>query len=84
MEKIMTNGFCELNEQEMMGTDGGGWCDFWEDVGYNAYDYDNGKTNINPFAKTVMDRLTKFLQGGDSTVGGPKDVLPDDAFRDIT
>ena len=23
MEKIMTNGFCELNENEMMGTDGG-------------------------------------------------------------
>lgn len=23
MEKIMTNGFCELNEQEMMETDGG-------------------------------------------------------------
>lgn len=23
MEKIMTNGFCELNEQEMMETNGG-------------------------------------------------------------
>ncbi len=25
MEKVMTNGFCELNEQEMMETDGGVW-----------------------------------------------------------
>ena len=24
MENIMTNGFCELNEQEMMMVDGGG------------------------------------------------------------
>ncbi len=23
MEKVMTNGFCELNEQEMMETEGG-------------------------------------------------------------
>ena len=23
MENVMTNGFCELNEQEMMMTDGG-------------------------------------------------------------
>ncbi len=25
MENVMTNGFCELNENEMMMVDGGGW-----------------------------------------------------------
>ena len=38
MEKIMTNGFCELNEQEMMTTEGGGWWSFWENVGASIYD----------------------------------------------
>ena len=35
MENVMTNGFCELNEQEMIGTKGGSWISFWE--GYGAY-----------------------------------------------
>lgn len=35
MENVMTNGFCELNEQEMIGTEGGSWISFWE--GYGAY-----------------------------------------------
>ena len=77
----MTNGFCELNEQEMMTTEGGGWFDFWEDVGRNAYAYDHGKTDVNPFVKTVTDRINKFLQGDDSTGGGHKDIIPDKEFR---
>ena len=27
MENVMTNGFCELNEQEMINFDGGGFID---------------------------------------------------------
>ena len=30
MKNVMTNGFCELNEQEMMMVDGGEWT--WKDT----------------------------------------------------
>lgn len=42
MEKVMTNGFCELNEQEMMETEGGGWFSMWYDIGAAVYDYTHG------------------------------------------
>lgn len=39
MEKIMTSGFCELNEKEMMETNGGkGWYDTFFDFGWWVYD----------------------------------------------
>lgn len=46
MENVMTNGFCELNEQEMIGTDGGGWWSFWENVGANFYEATHPQIDI--------------------------------------
>jgi bacteriocin-like protein len=53
MENVMTKGFCELNENEMMNVDGGdekdtqfgyyvgygvgAWSNFWEGVGASAH-----------------------------------------------
>ena len=51
MENVMTNGFSELSENEILEVDGGstdwgkvgyelayGWCSFWGGVGEKAYD----------------------------------------------
>lgn len=40
MELTMVNnlGFCELNENEMMETEGGGWFSTWFDFGWTVYD----------------------------------------------
>lgn len=50
MDNVMTNGFCELNEKEMIMVEGGtdwgkkgyelgyNWCKFWMGVGAGIYD----------------------------------------------
>ena len=37
MNNVITNDFCELNENKMLETDDGGWWSFWEGVGSNIY-----------------------------------------------
>lgn len=65
MKKVMTNGFCQLNEQEMMETEGGGWFSFWEGVGSSIYQATHN-TWINDSINTAIDHTNLINSYGGS------------------
>ena len=76
MENVMTNGFCELNENEMMEVDGGGITQFFKDVingiGYLQHQAIWGKANTaanqyimnypdSPSAQVMMENPNNYV-----------------------
>lgn len=64
MENIMTKGFCELNENEMMETDGGeSWFDYWYNQGAKVSQAVINGESINPiknFVNGTKNYITQF------------------------